>query len=131
VAVFRGSGAVRGTLDTIVSFVLGVVAKQFTAASVGLLVLDGAFNVQEDIRRYLPELPEYPSPVRVGHLLAHTSGLRSGHDLDRSAGMTARAQFSTSDRTRVIATATCRRSRVRRISTPTTATCYWPSSSAV
>jgi CubicO group peptidase (beta-lactamase class C family) len=82
------------------------VAKQFTAASVGLLVLDGALNIQEDIRRYLPEPPEYPSPVRVGHLLAHTSGLPSGYDLDRSAGMTAHAQFSTSDRARVIATAT-------------------------
>ena len=81
------------------------IAKQFTAASVGLLALDGALGLEDDIRRHIRELPSYPSPVRVGHLLAHTSGLPPGHDLDRSAGMVARGRFSTADRVRVIATA--------------------------
>ena len=81
------------------------IAKQFTAASVGLLALDGALGLEDDIRRHIRELPSYPSPVRVGHLLAHTSGLPPGHDLDRSAGMVARGRFSTADRVRVVATA--------------------------
>ena len=81
------------------------IAKQFTAASVGLLALDGALGLEDDIRRHIAELPSYPSPVRVGHLLAHTSGLPPGHDLDRAAGMVARGRFSTADRARVIATA--------------------------
>ena len=53
------------------------IAKQFTAASVGLLALDGALGLEDDIRRHIRELPSYPSPVRVGHLLAHTMQL--GH----------------------------------------------------
>ena len=53
------------------------IAKQFTAATVGLLALDGALGLADDIRRHIRELPSYPSPVRVGHLLAHTMQL--GH----------------------------------------------------
>lgn len=54
----------------------GSVAKQFTAAAVVLLALDGKLSLDDDVRRHFPELPAYPTPVTVRQLLNHTSGLR-------------------------------------------------------
>ncbi|TVP54657.1 MAG: class A beta-lactamase-related serine hydrolase [Gemmatimonadales bacterium] len=57
-------------------FEAGSVSKQFAAAAVILLVLDGEVDLDDDIREYFPELPDYGTPIRVHHLLNHTSGLR-------------------------------------------------------
>ena len=57
-------------------FDVGSVSKQFTAAAILLLVQDKKLALDDDIRRYLPELPEYNGIVTVDHLLYHTSGLR-------------------------------------------------------
>ena len=54
----------------------GSVSKQFTAAATILLALDGKISLQDDIREYIPELPDYGEPVTIRHLLNHTSGLR-------------------------------------------------------
>jgi CubicO group peptidase (beta-lactamase class C family) len=54
----------------------GSVSKQFTAAAVILLSLDGRLSLDEDVRRWFPELPVYDAPITVRHLLTHTSGLR-------------------------------------------------------
>ncbi len=54
----------------------GSLAKQFTAAAVVLLVQDGRLSLGDDIRRYLPEMPDYGTPITIRHLLSHTSGLR-------------------------------------------------------
>lgn len=59
----------------------GSVAKQFTATAVMLLVADGKLALDDDARRYLPELPEYGRPITVRHLLTHTSGLREWSNL--------------------------------------------------
>jgi CubicO group peptidase (beta-lactamase class C family) len=60
--------------DTI--FEAGSVSKQFTAAAVLLLARDGKLALDDDVRRYIPELPAYGTPVTVRHMLTHTSGLR-------------------------------------------------------
>ena len=57
-------------------FEAGSVSKQFAAAAVILLALDGEIDLDDDIRDYFPELPDYGTPVRIHHLLNHTSGLR-------------------------------------------------------
>jgi CubicO group peptidase (beta-lactamase class C family) len=57
-------------------FEAGSVAKQFTAAAVVLLALDGALSLDDDVRRYVPELPDYGWTITIRHLLNHTSGLR-------------------------------------------------------
>ena len=62
------------------------VAKQFTAASVALLVERGALSLDDDVRRYIPELPDFGTPIRVRHLIHHTSGLRDIHALWTLAG---------------------------------------------
>ena len=54
----------------------GSVAKQFTAAAVALLQLDGKLSLEDDVRRYVPELPDFGTPITIRHLLTHTSGLR-------------------------------------------------------
>ena len=54
----------------------GSVSKQFTAAAVVLLAMDGALSLEDDIRDYVPEVPDYGPVITLRHLLTHTSGLR-------------------------------------------------------
>jgi CubicO group peptidase (beta-lactamase class C family) len=57
-------------------FEAGSVSKQFTAAAVLLLARDGKLSLDDPVRKYLPELPDYGAPLTIRHLLTHTSGLR-------------------------------------------------------
>lgn len=62
------------TLDTV--FEAGSVSKQFTAAAVALLARQGKLALTDDVRKYIPELPDYGTPITLDHLIRHTSGLR-------------------------------------------------------
>src|ERR1044072_4047376 len=57
-------------------FEAGSVAKQFTAAAIVLLHQDGKLSLDDPVRKYIPELPDYGSPLTIRHLLNHTFGLR-------------------------------------------------------
>lgn len=57
-------------------FDVGSVSKQFTAAAILLLAADGKLSINDDVLKYVPELPEYGQPITIDHLLHHTSGLR-------------------------------------------------------
>src|SRR5688572_55158 len=57
-------------------FESGSVAKQFTAAALVLLARDGKLSLDDPVRKYIPELPEYDKPITIRHLLNHTAGLR-------------------------------------------------------
>lgn len=70
--------------DTV--FEAGSVAKQFTAAAILLLAADGKLALDDDIRKFLPEMPDYGAPITVQHLLSHTSGLRDWGALMAAAG---------------------------------------------
>jgi CubicO group peptidase (beta-lactamase class C family) len=65
---------VPNTTQTI--FESGSVAKQFTAAALVLLQQDGKLSIDDPVRKYIPELPDYGSPLTIRHLLNHTAGLR-------------------------------------------------------
>lgn len=65
---------VPNTTETI--FEAGSVSKQFTAASILLLATEGKLTTQDDVRKYIPELPVYDAPILIQHLLNHTSGLK-------------------------------------------------------
>ncbi len=54
----------------------GSVAKQFTSAAVALLALRGGLSLDDDIRRHLPEVPDFGKLITIRNLLQHTSGLR-------------------------------------------------------
>lgn len=64
----------RNTADTI--FEAGSVSKQFTAAAIALLARDGKLSLDDQARKYIPELPDYGVPLTIRHMLEHTSGLR-------------------------------------------------------
>lgn len=57
-------------------FELGSTSKQFTAACIALLQSEGKINLDDDLRKYIPELPDYGNVITIRHLLHHTSGLR-------------------------------------------------------
>jgi CubicO group peptidase (beta-lactamase class C family) len=69
-------------------FEIGSVSKQFTAASILLLAQDGKLKLDDDIRKYLPEMPDYGHVITIDHLLHHTSGLRDYLDLRWITGKT-------------------------------------------
>ena len=62
-------------------FHVASVSKQFTAAAIMLLVRDGKLSLDDDVRKYVPEVPAYPQKITIRHLLQHTSGLRDQWDL--------------------------------------------------
>jgi CubicO group peptidase (beta-lactamase class C family) len=62
------------TPDTI--FEAGSASKQFVAATVLLLARQGRIKLSDDIRRFLPEMPDYGSVITVADLLHHISGIR-------------------------------------------------------
>ncbi|TVR31037.1 MAG: class A beta-lactamase-related serine hydrolase [Balneolaceae bacterium] len=57
-------------------FEAGSVSKQFVSASVILLALEGELSLEDDIRDYVPEMPDYGDVITLRHLMNHTSGLR-------------------------------------------------------
>jgi len=62
-------------------FEAGSVSKQVTAAAILLLARDGRLKLTDDIRKYLPDLPAYGTPVTIEQLLNHTAGLRDWGEL--------------------------------------------------
>lgn len=67
-------------------FEAGSVSKQFTAAAIMLLAQGGALSLDDDVRRYVPELPDYGTPVTIRHMITHTSGLRDWGSVAAVAG---------------------------------------------
>jgi CubicO group peptidase (beta-lactamase class C family) len=76
--------AVANTTTTV--FEAGSVSKQFTAAAVLLLAERHQLTLDDDIRKYFPELPNYGHTITVRHLLNHTSGLRDWGEIEEVAG---------------------------------------------
>ncbi len=57
-------------------FNLASASKPFTAASIALLAQQGKLSLDDDIRKFVPELPKYDETITIRHLLHHTSGIR-------------------------------------------------------
>src|SRR5437588_8541 len=57
-------------------FYLGSISKQFTAASVVLAAEQGSLSLDDDIRKYVPEIPSYGKTITLREMLHHTSGFR-------------------------------------------------------
>src|SRR5271169_2861422 len=84
-------------------FDIGSTSKQFTAASVLLLEKQGKLAVNDDVRKYLPELPDYGSKITFLHLLNHTSGLRDYLTLMDLAGINTDSVTTDEDALQIIA----------------------------
>jgi CubicO group peptidase (beta-lactamase class C family) len=64
----------------------GSVSKQFTAAAILLLARDGKLSLDDPVRRWVPEVPDFGRPLTLRHLLHHTSGLRDWGSIAGVAG---------------------------------------------
>lgn len=86
----RGYGAAdieRGSANKPTTvFHVASVSKQFTAFAVQLLAQDGKLSLDDDIRKYLPELHDFGKTITIRHLIHHTSGLRDQWNLLAMAG---------------------------------------------
>ena len=67
-------------------FHVASVSKQFTACAILLLEHRGKLSLDDDIRKYLPEVPDFGKTIKIRHLLTHTSGLRDQWELLAMAG---------------------------------------------
>jgi CubicO group peptidase (beta-lactamase class C family) len=87
----RGYGSANLDYDVPItprtSFYLASVSKQFTAAAVALAAERGHLSLDDDVRHWFPELPDYGAAIRVRDMVHHTSGLRDYLGLMSLAGM--------------------------------------------
>jgi CubicO group peptidase (beta-lactamase class C family) len=67
-------------------FEAGSVSKQFTAAAIVLLAQQGRLSLDDDVRKHVPELPDYGTPITIRHMMTHTSGLRDWGSVAAIAG---------------------------------------------
>jgi CubicO group peptidase (beta-lactamase class C family) len=67
-------------------FHVASVSKQFTAFAVTLLANQGKLSLDDDIRKHLPEVPDFGKKITIRQLIHHTSGLRDQWVLLAMAG---------------------------------------------
>ena len=68
-------------------FYVGSCSKQFVAFCIALLAQQKKLSLDDDIRKYIPEMPDYGMPITINHLIHHTSGLRDYLSLEEIAGI--------------------------------------------
>jgi CubicO group peptidase (beta-lactamase class C family) len=67
-------------------FHVGSVSKQFTAMAILMLAREGKLSLDDSVRAYVPEVPDFGVPITLRQLLHHTSGLRDQWELLRLDG---------------------------------------------
>jgi CubicO group peptidase (beta-lactamase class C family) len=78
----RGQTAAGAPLTAHTVVYTASVSKQITAAATALLVRGGRLDPESTLAHWMPELPPWAAPVKVRHLIHHTSGLPEGVDFD-------------------------------------------------
>lgn len=68
------------------AFDIASVSKQFTAACIALLLMDGKLDLDMPARNFIPELGKYQDTIRISHLLYNTSGITDYYKLPRDCG---------------------------------------------
>ena len=67
-------------------FYIASMSKQFTAACAAVLVQQGRLRLDDDVRKYIPEMPDYGKRLTIDHLIHHTGGVREWSSLVLFAG---------------------------------------------
>jgi CubicO group peptidase (beta-lactamase class C family) len=75
-------------------FYLASLSKQFTAMSIVLLTQDGTLSLDDPVRKWVPEVPAFGTPITLRELLQHTSGLRDYYTLLAVAGWSSDGELS-------------------------------------
>jgi CubicO group peptidase (beta-lactamase class C family) len=68
-------------------FRIASVSKQFTCAAILLLAAEGRLSVDDDVRKYIPELADFGATITLDHLMHNTSGLRDMLEIMRFGGV--------------------------------------------
>src|SRR5687768_16834520 len=68
------------------AFDAGSIRKQFVAAAILLLAEEGKLSLTDDVRKHIPQMPDYGHKITIDHLLTHTSGIRDWQVLLNLAG---------------------------------------------
>jgi CubicO group peptidase (beta-lactamase class C family) len=63
-------------IDKTTKIEAGSVSKQFTAACILLLEQQGKLSLDDDIRKYVPQVPDYGNMITIRHLMNHASGIK-------------------------------------------------------
>ena len=71
----------KRTISGNTKFWVASMSKQFTALAIALLIDQKKLSLNDDIRKWLPELPWLGDTIRIKNLVYHTSGLRDGFTL--------------------------------------------------
>lgn len=74
-------------LSTSSVFDIASVSKQFLGYAVALLEKEGKLSLQDDVKTYIPEFPDFGHTITIGHLLYHQSGLRDWPSAMKLAGV--------------------------------------------
>jgi len=68
-------------------FDVASVAKQFAGFAVATLIEEGKLSLDDDVRKYVPAIPDFGKPITIRHLVYHTSGLRDWPETLALSGM--------------------------------------------
>jgi CubicO group peptidase (beta-lactamase class C family) len=83
-------------------FDIASVSKQFTGFAISTLIQEGKISPDDDIRQYLPEVPQFSKTITIRHLIHHTSGLRDWPATLHAAGWRWDETFSFEDILRMV-----------------------------
>ena len=67
-------------------FDIASVSKQFTGYAISTLIQQGKLSPDDDIHKYLPEMPDFGKKITIRNLIHHTSGLRDWPEGLHAAG---------------------------------------------
>ncbi len=73
-------------ITTKTKFHVASLSKQFTAFLILKLEEEGLLSISDDVRTYIPELPNYGKKITINHLLTHSSGIKDQWRLLEIAG---------------------------------------------
>lgn len=86
----RGYGAAnldyQIPINTRSAFDIASVSKQFTAACIALLIMDGKITLNDPVSKYIPEISKYKDTIKIKHLIYNTSGITDYFKLKRPDG---------------------------------------------
>jgi len=84
-------------LSTNSIFEAGSVSKQFTGAAILLLEQQGKLLLDDDVRKYVTELPDYGTPITLRQMLHHTSGIKDWGSIAELTGWPRGKKFYTNE----------------------------------
>lgn len=83
-------------------FDIASVSKQFAGYAIATLLVEKKIALDDDIRQYLPDVPDFGKKITIRHLVHHTSGIRDWPQTLHIAGWRWDEAFSFGDIMRMV-----------------------------